>query len=133
MNWALRESAERGAKLASKGVAKKDGREVYQLEYRFKRGSDVTTNLCFDAETFNHVMTQYQVVISSGFGLNSSASTERYTLEAQFGEFAEIDGFIMPRLWTTRISSATTAVLVETRCDRIGYNVEINPAVFSLK
>jgi hypothetical protein len=133
MNWALKEWADRGAKLASKGIAKRDGRELYQLEYRFKRGSDVNATLFFDADTFNHVMTQYKVVISSGFGLNSSGSTERYTLEEQFGGFEEIDGFTLPRRWTIRISSTTNTTLVEAKFDRIVYNVQINPAVFSLK
>jgi hypothetical protein len=133
MNWAIKELADRGAKLASKGIAKKDGKELYQLEYRFKRGSDVTTTLFFDADTFHHVMTQYKVVISSGFGLNNSGSTERYTLEEQFGGFEDIDGFTLPREWTIRISSSTTTALVEARFDRIVYNVQINPATFSLK
>jgi len=133
MNWALVNLAERGAKLSSKGIAKKTGVECYQLEYLFKRGSDLDVSLFFDAETFRHVMTQYKVVISTGFGLNSSGSTERYTLEEQFDGFETIDGITMPRLWAIRVSSSTSTLLVETKLDQVNYNVEINPAVFSLK
>lgn len=107
-SWALLDAQSRKAKITSSGKKKIDGREVYILEYSPKRGSDITTKLFFDAQTFQHIRTEYRQIFSAAQGVQSTSSQgravdnsaqqqeSRHTLTEEFSDFSAENGLTVP-------------------------------------
>lgn len=66
--WALLNLDQSKVKLEYGGTKKIDGREVHVLRYIPKKGSDLKISLFFDAETFQHVRTEYRQLVSAQMG-----------------------------------------------------------------
>jgi len=58
--WPLLDLAERNPKLKYAGTKKLDGRQTHVIEYGPSSGGNLDIKLFFDAETFQHVRTEYQ-------------------------------------------------------------------------
>lgn len=103
--WPLLEVDERQPKLKVKGLKKADDQQLWELEYRLRKGGrDLTIRLYFDAETFRHVKSTYDVTISSGLGSTPEESARlrqtRLKLTEEFGEFRAIHDLTLPTEWT---------------------------------
>jgi hypothetical protein len=66
--WALLNLDQSKVKLEYGGTKKVDGREAHVLRYIPKKGSDLKISLFFDAETFQHVRTEYRQLVSAQMG-----------------------------------------------------------------
>ncbi len=91
-SWSLLNFNEKKGKLRFAGTETIDEKQVYKLNYAPKKGGDLDINLFFDADTFQHVRTEYKRILSSqigGGGVDSSArqSETRYTMIEDFSEF----------------------------------------------
>lgn len=64
-SWPLLDLSKLKAKLKYTGTKKLDGRQTHVLTYEPARGGNVDIRLFFDAETFQHVRTEYQQDISA--------------------------------------------------------------------
>jgi len=116
-SWALLNVAERNPKLEYSGLKKVDGRELHALKYTPKKGSDMKIVLYFDAQTFQHVRTEYsQVVyaneqrrIAGGGGSmppaqSQQASSARIDAYEEFSDFKEEAGLQLPHTYKFHLS-----------------------------
>jgi hypothetical protein len=105
--WSLLDTSGRGAKIKTAGKKKIDGKETYVLEYFAKKYSDPSIKLFFDAQTFQHVQTEYFQAFSPGQSENpiqSSGQRERrQTLTESFSSFSLENGLTLPHKHTVHL------------------------------
>jgi hypothetical protein len=89
--WPLLHVDERKAKLSLRGLKKIDGQNLYDVDYRPRKSSDLEIHLYFDPQTYRHVKTVYSYSVSSP-GVNEN----RYRLEEKFGDFKAVGGVTVP-------------------------------------
>ncbi len=116
--WPLLNFQDRQAKLKYDGIKKIDGVELHRLSYVPKKANNgLQVFLFFDAQTFRHVKTLYQLEIQPGApgsvagtgGFQDSGNAghlynpnTRYKLEEDFSEFKTEDGWTLPTRWKIR-------------------------------
>jgi hypothetical protein len=138
----LPDLAGRKALLEYNGVKKIEGRELHQLEYRPRKGApEMTIHMYFDPETFHHVKTVYDVLVSPGMASTPEESARlkfaRFRLEESFDEYsAGTDGLTLPKHWKVRLTSepAQGAVMVwewDMTFTNISQNGTIDAALFN--
>ncbi len=66
--WPLLNLSEKKQTLEYRGIKKIGGKSLHEIKYVPRSSSDLEINLFFDAETFQHVRTEYTRVISAGLG-----------------------------------------------------------------
>ena len=64
-SWPLLNLQAKNPKLAYAGMKKIDGRQVHALKYKPGKGSELNITLFFDAETFQHLRTEYEKTVYS--------------------------------------------------------------------
>jgi hypothetical protein len=126
--WPLLECAERQPKLEYAGLKKMGEQQVHVLRYGRKKGqADLRIELFFDAQTFQHVRTAYNLALAyddKSPALSESQPTTirgngtvvpqvsanvppddagrqgaQYRLEEYFGGFKAVDGVTLPGHW----------------------------------
>ncbi len=136
--WPLLNLAERGAKLGYDGTAKVNGREAHKLSYKPKKGSDLKIKLYFDAQTFNHLRTEYDRVVAATMGPVPGSSAgridTRYHLAEDFGEFKDEKGLMLPHSYRMEymVTSEIGPVLLDWnfQLNNFTFDEPINPALF---
>lgn len=98
-------------KLEYRGTRKINDRTVHEIEYIPRGQSDIKIVLLFDAETFQHVRSEYTRVITAGLGsartlgsgVQASAADAsgqqrptRYKMVEEFGDFKKEGGLSLP-------------------------------------
>ncbi len=140
--WALLDVKGRKPKLTFKGLEDVDGRQLYELDYRFRKGGyDLTNKLFFEPETFHHVLSTYEVQIAAPMGANPTDSARqrpsRYKVEERFADFKDFDGFTLPADWTIQFSQSTTdsTLLLQwsTVFTQSALDMQIPPGIFKVK
>lgn len=107
-SWPLMDLSKRNPKLQYDGLRKVDKRQLHQMKYSAKSGSDVKVNLFFDPETFRHVMTKYQQTLNPGGASNrpgeSAGQDEtRIFITEEFLEFNPEGGLSLPHLYKLKL------------------------------
>jgi hypothetical protein len=101
--WALLKLTEKGAKVGSGGKKKLEDRPVLVLKYKPRKGTDYSISLSFDAETFQHVRTDYERMVSAqiGRGVDNSAGirSTRYRMTEIFSDFRKEGSVVLPHLY----------------------------------
>jgi hypothetical protein len=101
--WSLLDLSNKKAKLESAGTKKVDSRQLVEIRYFPRGGSDLKISLFFDAESFQHVRTVYNKVISAQMGrtVDQSArmSETRYQLVEEFSDFKTEGGMTLPHTY----------------------------------
>ena len=136
--WPLLNLAERGAKVSYDGTAKINGREAHKLSYKPKKGSDLKVKLYFDAETFQHVRSEYERVVAATMGPVPGSSAgridTRYRLVEDFGEYKDEKGLMLPHTYKVeyQVTSEIGPVLVDWlfHLDTFTFEQPIDPALF---
>jgi hypothetical protein len=110
--WALLDVKGRKPRLKYRGIQEIDGRKVHRLDYRIRKGGgDLTCRLYFDAETYHHVLSTYEVKVSAPMGATPEESARqrvtRTRLEERFADFKDLDGYTLPTTWTVRYFRST--------------------------
>ncbi len=100
-DWPLLNLSDRKAKLETGGTKKIAGRQAYEVKFVPRGGSnDLQISLFFDAETFQHVRTEYTRLISAGIGANVDASggqrATRYKMTEDFSDFRKEGAVTLP-------------------------------------
>jgi hypothetical protein len=124
--WPLYDVASKKPKLTYSGKEKINGRDVHKLKYSAKGAGDFQINLFFDAETFQHVRTEYQYVIPARMGARPGGAVQgpttdtgsqtltRYKLVEEFSDFKAESSLTLPHTYTLRLTIDTQpAVLLE--------------------
>lgn len=110
--WPLFNLQEKNPKLDYSGTKKVDGRQVHAMKYKPRKGSELSITLFFDAETFQHVRTEYEQTVYSSAqtripgrpGLLPSASEarsppQRLTAYESFSDFKSEGGLNLPHVY----------------------------------
>lgn len=102
-------------KLSTAGSKSIDKRKAYAIEYlSADLGADFTIKLYFDAETFQHVRTEYRREVrprSPSVGRQNQITNAELTLTETFSEFKSVDGLTLPhRYEVTFESNSNTSV-----------------------
>jgi hypothetical protein len=112
--WALK--TERKAKISIDGKKTVDGKNTIALSYSPKGGSDVTVKMYFDDQTFQHVRTEYSLVISAtqGSSIDTSASQTSTIIKVveTFSNFAKAGNLTLPKVYKIRYTRTGSAATV---------------------
>jgi hypothetical protein len=102
--WPLLHLDRRDAKLSYAGTDKINGKVVHKLKYIPRNTGGLIINLYFDANTFQHVRSQYEYVVSARQGAVAEASVSqrdnRYKLVEDFSDFQQTGKLMLPHTYT---------------------------------
>jgi hypothetical protein len=139
--WALRNPANL-KKMQAAGTEKIDDRLTYRVKYD-SGGDNLRITLFFDAETFQHVRSEYKYEMQARMGATATASVssqkDTYNMEETFSNFKTADKLTLPFGYkisidiTSPSSGAGTIQLDWTmQYANAYYNEVIDPAVFKV-
>jgi hypothetical protein len=98
--WALRNVELRKPRLSYSGTQKINDRQVHKLKYMPRKGSGLSINLFFDAETFRHVRTEYDFSLPPQIGTDSTQAGRikdtRFELVEEFSNFKTVGNLTLP-------------------------------------
>ena len=105
-SWLLLDP-ERKIKIEVGGTKKIGDRPAYQLKC-YPAGSDLKITMYFDAETFQHVRTEYDRSISAQMGSNPELSATQgaethYKLTEDFSDFKKEGGLTLPHAYKIQL------------------------------
>lgn len=107
--WPLLNLEARNAKLEYAGKGKVNGKEAYTLRYTPKNGSDFQIKLYFDGETFQHLRTEYDQVLSAGIGRTDKDSASQrgssYKIIEEFSDHRKEGGLTLPHGYKLRFTA----------------------------
>ncbi|MBX7218800.1 MAG: hypothetical protein K1Y36_02530 [Blastocatellia bacterium] len=134
-NWGLLYADKRQAKIQYGGTKKINGRELHVLNYFPKKLSAFKIKLFFDTETFRHVRTEYEILISAQMGTtpeNSSQQREqRNRLIEDFSDFKEEGGLMLPHTYKLEIiingTSGSQQLDWQMNLDKFEFGQAIDP------
>jgi hypothetical protein len=139
--WPLGRMEQQQPKLEYRGLKKIDGREMYSLGYRARKGSsDLKVTLYFDSATFRHLRSEYKFEIGARIGEGANDSTRiqesYYVLIEEFDDFRAIDGLNLPHKYRLQLSVNTSAGSLlrdwTLSVDQISHKVAIEEGVFKI-
>ena len=112
LNWnMLANNLEKG-KYNLSGTKKINGRKAYTIEFLGGGNAEsFTVRMYFDAETFQHVQSEYRESYSgkqAKFGTLGEASDYTIELKENFSEFKTFDGITLPTVYNVHFESVTS-------------------------
>ena len=140
--WALLNLPQRKAKVEYAGTDKVNDRPAHKLKYYPNKGSDLKITLFFDAETFQHVRTQYDRVIGAQLGRGgpeSSASQRetRYKIVEEFGNYKEEGKLKLPHSYKLQLeidkTGGSSLDRWEMTLDQFAFDQEIDDRMFNVE
>jgi len=113
-------AAEKKLWIKASGTKKIDGRKMLAIEYVPSSGAsnEFRIKLFFDADTFNHVRSEYHREVVSGrviFGQANQHANAVLTLTEEFSDFKTIDGFTLPHAYKVIFLSNSNTSANENR------------------
>lgn len=149
-SWELLEYDEKVGKLKCGGTEKINDVKHYECSYKPKK-SDLKVKFFFHPETFRHVRTEYNRVVSGGQGrnvlgqigsadsrINNSArqSETRFTLIEDFSDFKEVNNLTLPHEYklSYEILSGNGTTIIEwtMQLSNFVFNEKIDPKQFKV-
>lgn len=115
-SWPLLNLQDKNPKLEYAGLKKVGGKQMHALKYIPRKGSDLKITLFFDAETFQHLRTEYERTIyttdqqriggTSGLPAPSSqrSSNARINAFEEFSDFRSEGGLNLPHTYKFELS-----------------------------
>jgi len=101
--WPLLSLADRMPKLRYSGTKKIEGRQTHVLEYEPRSGNNLEIKMYFDAETFQHVRTEYEQVFSApAVSTPEDAARQketRFRLTEEFSDYRKEGGVNLPHTY----------------------------------
>ena len=140
--WALLNLSGRKAKVEYGGTDKVNDRLVHKLKYYPGKGSDLKITLYFDAETFQHVRTQYDRIIGARLGSGgpeSSASQQetRFKIVEEFGDYKEEGKLKLPHSYKLQLeinkTGGSSLDRWEMTLDQFAFDQEIDDRMFNVE
>jgi len=136
--WALFNLDRRDAKLSYGGVDKVDGKPVHKLKYTPRNAGEFSITLYFDANTFQHVRSQYEYLVSARQGSTAEASASqrasRYKLVEDFSDFQPTGKLILPHTYTINLTvelpTKTQTLEWTINFSQFAFNQPLDPQVF---
>jgi len=140
--WPLLNLAEVGGKVSYDGTDKIGGRQVHKLSYVPKSSSDIEVTLYFDAETFQHVRTQYDYVISARLaagGVDNQAPQRetRYKMVETFADYKKEGELTLPHRYTLEFEitklTGSSSDKWQIELEQFAFNQPIEPKSFNVE
>jgi hypothetical protein len=139
--WPLANLTARNAKLEYAGLKKIDNQQAHVLRYSPKGGSDFQIKLFFDGETFLHIRSEYERVVSAQMGSNPDSSAgqreSRYRMSETFSEFKEESGLKLPHAYKIQVSldgpNGTREYEWTLNLQEFRFNQKIDPESFNVE
>ncbi len=138
--WPLADVKQKNPKLKYAGLKKIDGKQLHALKYEPHNGSDISITLFFDAETFQHVRTEYeqtvyttdQTRIAGGGGRVPATGPQRssnakVTAHEEFSDFKPEGQLILPHTYKFELE-----IQSETRPTLVDWTFTLNDFVYNL-
>jgi hypothetical protein len=126
-------------KLSYNGTKKVNNRSVHELKYR--NAGDLQVSLFFDAETFQHVRSEYKYTVPAQMGRNPTESAAQkesiYRLTEEFSDFKTENNLTLPHLYrlllTVELPQRTQTLDFEMKLSQFAFNQSVDAAQFNLK
>lgn len=138
--WSLYDLQSHKAELENNGKKKIDGRETYVLQYTSKGISPLAVKLYFDAETFQHVRTEYRRTFPPPISTDPRASVSQVEtiqmLTEKFSNFKQDNGITLPRSYQINLlqsGKVTDEIEWKFEFPELALNQKIDPATFEIK
>lgn len=129
-SWPLLAVADRKPKIEYSGMKKIDGRQMHELRYKPRKGADLSIRLFFDAETFQHVRSEYERTVAATMGSAPAASVSlretRYRVIENFSDFRKEGSVTLPHTYRFELIIQSQAgnmnVIAETQLNKFEFN-----------
>lgn len=138
--WPFLNSANaKNLKVSYEGTKKVNDRPAHAL--KFRNAGDLQVTLFFDAETFQHIRTEYRYNVPAQMGRTSTESAAQkesiYRLSEDFSDFKTENGLMLPHTYKLRLSrelpTITQTLDFEMKLTQFAFNQPVNEAQFNLK
>jgi hypothetical protein len=139
--WPLLNLSNKNPKLDYEGTKKIGDRQTHELRYTPRKGSDMKIKLFFDAETFQHVRTEYEHTLAAALGGRIStggASTGkneiRYKLVEDFSDFKKEGNLMLPHTYKLALSVQGPIITLQDwvfELTQFAFNQRLNPKDFT--
>jgi hypothetical protein len=136
--WTLLDP-DRKLKVEAGGSKKIGDRQTYVLKC-FPSGSDLKVTMYFDAETFQHVRTEYERSVIAQMGSNpetsASQSETRYKLTEEFSDFKKEGGLTLPHAYKIQLEilgrNGSFRAFWDLTLSQFQFNQRIDPTTFDV-
>jgi hypothetical protein len=136
--WPLYNLDRRDAKLSYSGMDKINGKPVHKLKYVPRNAGELNITLYFDANTFQHVRSQYDYVVSARQGAVAESSVSqrdnRFKLVEDFSDFQPTGKLTLPHTYTldltVELPDRTQTLHWAINLQQFSFNEPIDPRVF---
>lgn len=113
MRWPLWDLEKRKPKLSGGGTKKVNDKKAYVIDYNPSGGGspEFTMKLYFDAETFNHIRTEYRYEVQptdASFGQQNRRASAVVILTEDFSNFKAVEGITLPHYCRVELSNNGT-------------------------
>lgn len=107
-SWPLADMSTKNAKLKYAGTKKVNDRQAHVLEYNAKNDTGLKTKLFFDAETFQHVRTEYEQRLiqqmPSAPGVTQQQNESISKIVEEYADFKPEEGLTLPHSYKLQLS-----------------------------
>jgi len=136
--WTLLDP-DRKIRVEAGGSKKVGDRQAYVLKC-YPTGSDLKVTMYFDAETFQHVRTEYERSVIAQMGSNpetsASQSETRYKLTEDFSDFKKEGGLTLPHGYKIQLEilgrNGSFRAFWDVTLSRFEFNQKIDPTTFDV-
>lgn len=106
--WPLLNISEREPKLQYVGTEKIKGHQAHKVRYTPRHGGELKITLYFDAESFQHIRTDYERVVPAALGATPGESASqretRYKLIEDFSDFKREGDLMLPHTYSLQFT-----------------------------
>lgn len=137
--WPFLKASSKNLKLGYGGTKKVNDRSAHEL--KFRNAGDLQVSLFFDAETFQHIRTEYKYTVPAQMGRVSTESASQkesiYRLTEEFSNFKTENNLTLPHTYRLRLSvelpQRTQTLDFEMALAQFVFNEPVEAAQFNLK
>ena len=136
--WPLYSLDKRDAKVSYAGMDKINGKPVHKLKYVPRNAGELNISLYFDANTFQHVRSQYEYSVSARQGAVAESSVSqrdsKYKLVENFSDFQATGKLMLPHTYTidltVELPTKTQTLEWTINLQQFSFSETIDPSVF---
>lgn len=137
--WPFLRNDAKSMKLSYSGTKKVNNRSVHEVKYR--NAGDLQVSLFFDAETFQHVRTEYKYTVPAQMGRTSTESAQQkesiYRMTEEFSDFRTENNLTLPHNYKLRLAvelpQRTQLLEFDMALAQFAFNQPVEAAQFNLK
>ncbi|HEX8163192.1 MAG TPA: hypothetical protein VF538_15080 [Pyrinomonadaceae bacterium] len=138
--WPLYDLKGKNPKLEYGGTKKIGDRQAHEVKYFARGGSDLHVSLFFDAETFQHLRTEYTRTLAAQMGPSPETSAgqneTRYRMVEDFSDFRKESALTLPHVYkiTLEVNSPRGSYKAEWEMEfsQFAYNQPLDPKTFNV-